>query len=121
MYTYAATAIRTIDGDTVDLMLDLGCNVHLKIRVRLYGLNTPEIHGITKDSEEYKKGIKAKNFLEQLIMNRDLIVRTHKDKKGKYGRYLAEIFLREDFPDRPSINQRLLDGGYAVPYFGGRR
>lgn len=126
MYTYAAQTVRVVDGDTAILMVDLGCDVHLKIRVRLYGLNTPEIHGISKNSEEYQKGIAAKNFLEQLITNRDLIVRTYKtkggeEKRGKYGRYLAEIWLREDFPDKPSVNQRLLDGGYAVPYFGGKR
>ena len=121
MYTYAAQTVRVVDGDTADLLLDLGCDVHLKIRVRLYGLNAPETHGISKDSEEYQKGVEAKNFLEQLIEDRQLIVKTYRDRKGKYGRYLAEIWLREDYPDKPSVNQRLLDGGYAVPYFGGKR
>ena len=121
MYTYAAQTVRVVDGDTVDLLLDLGCDVHLKIRVRLYGLNTPEIHGIAKDSKEYRAGMAAKNFLEQMIKDRQLIIKTYKDRREKYGRYLAEIWLHEDYPDKPSVNQRLLDGGYAVPYFGGKR
>jgi len=121
MYTYRAEALRIVDGDTVDLEIQLGFEVAIQIRARLYGVNTPEIHGIAKDSEEYKKGIEAQQFLARLIMNRELIVKTIKDKKGKYGRYLAEIWVREDFPDKPSVNQRLLDGGYGVPYFGGKR
>ena len=121
MYTYAARAVHIVDGDTCDLMLDLGCDVHLKIRVRLYGLNAAEIHGVAKDSEEYQRGMKAKNFLEQMITNRDLIIKTHKDRKGKYGRYLAEIWLREDYLNKPSINQQLLENDLAVPYFGGKR
>jgi len=126
MYTYRAEALKIVDGDTCSLLLDLGCDVHLKVRVRLYGVNTPEIHGVAKDSEEYRKGIEAQQFLARLIMNRELIVKTYKTKhgserRGKYGRYLAEIWVREDYPDKPSVNQRLLDGGYGVPYFGGKR
>ena len=126
MYVYRAQTVRVIDGDTCILLLDLGCDIHFKTRVRLYGLNTPEIHSIDKNSEEYAQGIKARNFLEGMITDHDLIVHTYKmkndeEKRGKYGRYLATIWRREDYPDKPSINQQLLDNQLAVPYFGGKR
>ena len=126
MYTYAAQTVRVIDGDTAILMLDLGCDIHFRTRVRLYGLNAPEIHGIDKNSTEYQKGMQAKNFLEKMITGHDLIVRTYKMKNdeercGKYGRYLVTIWRHEDYPDKPSINQQLLDSQLAVPYFGGKR
>jgi len=119
MYEYQAKYIRVVDGDTVDLDIDLGLDIHHQIRVRLYGINTPELH--SSDPEEQKKAKEAKRYLEYSLLilpnlkSKDLIVKTVKDKTEKYGRYLAEIFTDND---PISVNQKLLDAGLAVPYFG---
>lgn len=113
MYIYKAKCRRVIDGDTLVLDIDLGMGISYRTKVRLLGINAPEIHGVSKSSQEYKLGMDAKNFIEENIQEKDLIIKTHKDRRGKYGRYLAEIFV-----DGVSINQLMLDKGYAVipPY-----
>jgi micrococcal nuclease len=119
MYEYQAKYIRVVDGDTVDLDIDLGLDIHHQIRVRLYGINTPELH--SSDPEEQKKAKEAKRYLEYSLLilpnlkSKDLIVKTVKDKTEKYGRYLAVIFADAD---PVAVNQKLLDAGLAVPYFG---
>ncbi len=118
MYEYTATVMRTIDGDTVDLDMDLGCSIHNHVRVRLYGINTPEIHGVKKDSDEYRRGAAATEFLRELVEGKMLTIRTHKDRKGKYGRYLAELWLPGA---KQSVNSILVEKGHAVEYFGGKR
>jgi len=88
----------------------------------LAGINTPEIHGVKKESTEYKAGIISKEWLEDRLNcypgtdGIEVTVRTHKDKKGKYGRYLVEIFDGED-----SINDEMVEKGLAVAYDGGKR
>ena len=110
-YLYKATVVRVVDGDTVDLEIDLGMNVFVKERIRLARINTPETYGVKKDSEEYKAGMKAKKRLEELVLGKEIALETVKDKKGKYGRLLAEIFL-----DKENINQLLLSEGHAIVY-----
>lgn len=90
LYTYKAEVIRVVDGDTVDFMVDLGLNQFRQIRVRLYGINAPEVRG-----DERQAGLASKAFLEEFIRDRDgLYIKTFKDKKGKYGRYLADIYVK---------------------------
>ncbi len=89
-FWYGATVIDVIDGDTVDLMIDLGFNIHHKIRVRLYGVNTPESR--TKDLAEKALGLKAKAFTRDWLTNHKWVfVNTIPDKNDKYGRILAKI------------------------------
>ena len=119
MYEYQAKYIKVVDGDTVDLDIDLGLDIHHQIRVRLRGINTPELH--SSDPEEQKKAKEAKRYLEYSFLilpnlkSKDLLIRTEKDKTEKYGRYLAEIFTDND---PVSVNQKMIDAGFAVPYFG---
>ncbi len=113
-YLYKATVTRVVDGDTVDLEVDLGMNIFVKERVRLARINTPETYGVKKDSEEYKAGIKAKERLIELVENKQVAIETIKDKKGKYGRYIAELYVFEE--DWFSVNTLLLDEGLAEPY-----
>ena len=118
MYEYQAKYIKVVDGDTVDLDIDLGLDIHHQVRVRLYGINTPELH--SSDSEVLKKAKEAKLFLFNILTlpnlrSKDLLIKTQKDKTEKYGRYLAEIFTDGD---PVSVNQKLIDAGLAVPYFG---
>ena len=118
MYTYKARLERVVDGDTVDLVIDLGFDIHHKVRCRLYGINTPESR--TKDLAEKKLGLAAKAYVEDWFnWNKDCFVQTIKDGKGKYGRLLAKIY-----PDEKcefSLNEQLVDSGHATEYFGGKR
>jgi len=122
LFTYKATLINVVDGDTVDLKVDLGFDIHFGLRVRLEGINTPEIFGVEKTSEEYKKGVAAKAFLQDVLTReaKNLVVKTAKDKQEKYGRYLATIFILgpDGQPGKESINDMLIRLGHAVAYDG---
>jgi micrococcal nuclease len=96
LYWYLATCTRVVDGDTLDLMIDLGLSTHRKERVRLYGIDTPEVYGVKKESEEYARGKAASDRTKELVEGKTIWVRTIRDKKGKYGRYLAEVYIDED-------------------------
>ena len=111
MYEYKAKLSRVVDGDTVDLRIDLGFKIHMDARVRLLGINTPETR--TRDLVEKKLGLLAKDRLIELLDDQDIIVQTRLDKSGKYGRVLGVILFG---PDRRNANQILLDEGHAVPY-----
>ena len=90
MYEYKAVVNRVVDGDTLDLNVDLGFKIMYKIRVRLYGIDTPEIFHPSCDAER-DHGREAKEFVKSKVLGKEVILRTMKDKTGKYGRYLADI------------------------------
>ena len=118
MYEYIFRLDRVVDGDTIDVDLDLGFDVMLKKqRIRLYGLNTPESR--TRDLEEKQYGLAAKARLKELLEGGEtLSLRTAIDKKarGKYGRILGTIYA-----DGINLNQQLIDEGHAIEYFGGTK
>ena len=118
MYEYRCDLVKIVDGDTIDVDLNLGFNVTLKKqRVRLYGINTPESR--TRDLEEKRYGLAAKARLRELLEGVDsLVVKTAIDKKarGKYGRILGTIFVNET-----NINDLLVDEGHAIAYYGGKK
>ena len=107
-YIYKAEVVRIIDGDSVVVDLDLGFGIWLrKQHIRLYGLDAPEIRG-----EERPDGLVAKSFVETFLpIGTEVIIKTYKDKKGKYGRWLGEIFHGD-----VSLNETLLENGLAEPY-----
>ena len=117
MYQYfVKNVLKVIDGDTVDVEIDLGFDLTKKERVRLGGIDTPESR--TKDLEEKKLGLQAKDYLKSLIMNADkLIVRTEKD--GKFGRMIGYLYMNPDAT--VSLNQMLIDEGFAWMYDGGTK
>jgi len=114
MYTYAVTAIKkVVDGDTVDIIIDLGFNLSKKERVRLAGIDTPESR--TRNLEEKALGLEAKEYLAmRLDLSKNLIVKTEKD--GKYGRMLGWLYDE----DR-CINEDMILLGYAWAYDGGSK
>jgi len=118
MFEYRSNLIKIIDGDTIDVDLDLGFAVILKKqRIRLYGINTPESR--TRDLEEKRYGLAAKARLRELLEDADTItVKTAIDKKarGKYGRILGTIYA-----DDINVNEKLLEEGHAIEYFGGKK
>lgn len=118
-FWYGATVLNVVDGDTIDLMIDLGFNIHHKIRVRLYGVNTPESR--TKDLKEKELGLKAKEFTKDWLANHKWVfVNTIPDKNDKYGRILAKIFSSEDInnPSTACLNNDIVQSGLAREYFG---
>lgn len=117
-YTYKAYCYNIVDGDTMDVSIDLGFKVKINERIRLAGINTPEIYGVKKGSEEYNKGVAAKEEVERLILNKNIIVKTEKDETGKYGRYIAFIYTDTDtesptFEDS-CLNDYLVKIGFAT-------
>lgn len=111
MYKYKAKVERIVDGDTIDVTIDLGFKITTHQRIRLKGINTPETYNVKATSEEYKKGKIAKEFVEQRIAgnNHEIIVDTDKDT-GKYGRYIGVIWLADS---ETSLNDELVNKGYA--------
>jgi len=116
MYEYAVKEIvKVIDGDTVDVVIDLGFNLSKKERVRLAGIDTPESR--TRDAEEKVFGLEAKAYLtERLEGSEGLIVKTEKD--GKYGRMLGWFYSPRS---EDSINNEMVESGYAWEYDGGKK
>lgn len=105
LWEYRAELDRAVDGDTLDLKVDLGFSIHNHIRVRLADVDTAEIYGVKKDSDEYQRGIEHKNFVEEWFEDKDqLTVRTEKDRTGKYGRYIARVYA-----DAECLNDRLIE------------
>lgn len=98
MYQYQAIVKKVVDGDTLEIDIDLGLSVWVKSeKIRLYGVNTPEVFGIKKGTPEWEEGNKASTFVKKYLKENDeIIVETHKDKKEKYGRYLALIYIQID-------------------------
>jgi micrococcal nuclease len=113
MYEYKAQVLRVVDGDTVDFLVDLGFMVHVKVRARLVGVNTPEVYGVKKDSDEYAAGQVASQVTRLWFVNNcpdgTCVIRTQ--KTGKYGRWIAEVFPTKDL--EPSLNQHLIEKGYV--------
>jgi micrococcal nuclease len=106
-YRYRAKAIYVVDGDTIDVIIDLGFNVFNKHRVRLYGIDTPELK--SSDLNERVRANEAKALVIDLLTKHpDVEIVTYKDQTDKYGRYLAEVWL----PDGTSLANKLIESGY---------
>ena len=119
MYEYKAVIVRVVDGDTVDVDIDLGFDVWLKKqRIRLYGVDTPESR--TRDLEEKMYGNAAKDFVQSFLpvgTNQTLV--TKLDDRGKFGRILGEFKVYNSKLDgQTTINQMLIDEHHAVAYHG---
>ncbi len=112
MYQYKAKVDRVVDGDTMDLIIDLGFKITTNQRIRLAGIDTPETYNVKKESEEYKKGKAAKDFVEKRLAanNNEVVIETDK-LTGKYGRYIGTIHLDDS---EISLNEELVSKGYAV-------
>lgn len=118
-YWYKGKVIKVVDGDTVDMMVDLGFDIHHKIRVRLYGVNTPESR--TRNLEEKKLGLLAKDFTKDWCdRHEDVYILTVLDKNEKYGRVLAELYSSNDIHNIKTscLNNDIKEAGHAREYFG---
>ena len=113
MYEYACEVERVVDGDTVDVVLDLGFDILYKSRVRLYGIDTPESR--TRNKDEKARGKMATAYLKQAISDGDkVVIQTKlKDSRGKFGRVLGDVVV-----DGLNINETMVENNYAVKYYG---
>jgi micrococcal nuclease len=115
VYEYRVKIRRVVDGDTVDVDIDLGFGVWLKKqRIRLYGIDTPESR--TRDLEEKKFGLMAKEFLKKELAD-GAILKTRLDGKGKYGRILGEFITVIDGA-RHNVNEYMVESHHAATYHG---
>lgn len=110
MYEYRATVAKAIDGDTVDLEIDCGLRIYTKTRIRLTGINAPEV--------STPEGKEARSYLQSLLPpGTQVTVKTDKDRTEKYGRWLGVITTLEG----TNVNTLMVQMGYAVDYSGGAR
>ena len=119
MYEYRVKkVVKVVDGDTIDVDIDLGFSVSFFSRVRLAGIDTPESR--TTDAKEKVLGLEVKEKLKkELAAAKDVVIKTEKpDSSEKYGRILGWVFL--DGSD-VSLNQKLINEGYAWTYGGGTK
>ena len=116
MYRYGAKLIRVVDGDTADVMIDLGFDTWVKARLRFKGVDTWEKR--TRDLQEKAKGLEASAFTKKYLEKNDgnFIIQSY--GKGKYGRILAEIFIKGE---ETSLNKLLIENGHAYTYEGGKK
>ena len=112
MYRYKVYVTRVVDGDTVDVDIDLGFGmIYKKQRVRMMGIDTPESR--TRDLEEKFYGKASKAHLKTILSEGNVQLKSH--DKGKFGRILGELFIGDS---SYSVNQQMIDEYHAVPYFG---
>lgn len=110
MYTYKVKQIvKVVDGDTVDLIIDVGFDIHIKQRIRLAGINAPETK--TLNEEEKKRGLEARAWLTERLLNKQLIIKTIREEK--YGRMLGHIYINGS---KVSVNEEMLTLGLAIPF-----
>jgi len=115
MYRYRVYITRVVDGDTVDVDIDLGFSTVLrKQRVRMMAIDTPESR--TRDLEEKFYGKQSKYFLESILKDKKIQLVSH--DKGKFGRILGELFIDGL---ETSVNQTMINNNHAVPYYGGNK
>jgi len=116
MYTYYVNKVtKVVDGDTIDVVIDLGFDIMYNTRVRLAGIDTPESR--TRDLEEKALGLEAKAYLKGAIKaSETIVIKTEKlSSKGKFGRVLGWVYLDNN---NKSINEIMIEEGYAWSYLG---
>ena len=119
MYEYRVKKVlKIVDGDTIDVDIDLGFNVSYTQRVRLAGIDTPESR--TTDLKEKALGLEVKEYLKHLLEDaEDIVIQTEKpDSSEKYGRILGWLFINDD---DTSLNEKMINEGYAWEYDGGTK
>jgi len=112
MYEYKAKIKSVYDGDgAFEAIVDLGMKIHISKKIRLLGIDTPEMRG-----EQLQAAKVVRDFVRELILDKDVIIHTKRDSTGKYGRLLADIFI-----GGKNIAEILLDKNYAQPYIKGHK
>ena len=108
-FVYNAVVVSVYDADTIRMDIDLGMNTWIKNEpIRLYGIDAPEVRG-----EEREEGLISRDYVRELLpAGAEVVIATRKDKKGKYGRYVADVYYSQD-GKQVSLNEDLVDKGLA--------
>ena len=115
MYEYKCKVKRVVDGDTMDVILDLGFDVLHSVRVRLSAIDTPESR--TRDLDEKARGKLSKAYLKESIKGRKVVLKTKlKDSRGKFGRVIAEVWAEFEKGSLRNVNELMVKEAYAVVY-----
>jgi micrococcal nuclease len=118
-YIYRIRSIhKVVDGDTIDADIDLGFDISLTKRIRLAGVDTPESR--TTDANEKKLGLESKEWLKKRVEGaKDILIKTElPDSTEKYGRIIGHLFINNE---STSLNEQMIDEGYALAYDGGTK
>jgi micrococcal nuclease len=116
MYEYYVRKVENVvDGDTIDVLIDLGFDILFQSRVRLAGIDTPESR--TKDLAEKALGLESKEYLKKYLKDaKSVVIKTEKmDSSEKYGRILGWVYVNGD---TESLNDKMINDGYAWGYMG---
>jgi len=112
LYFYKAHVVSVYDGDTLTARIDLGFDTSVQHKLRLSGIDTPEIRG-----RDRVQGLKVRDIVRELVLGKDIFVETVQDKQGKYGRYLAVVWYGNGNGNRYyCLNEFLLEENLARPY-----
>lgn len=115
-YTYDVDVVSVYDGDTIRVNIDLGFGMKWcgydgnGVKIRLWAINTPELRG-----ESREEGLKSKQALIDLLEGKRVVLKTIKDRTGKYGRYLGILYVLDN-EEWKNVNETLVKEGYAVKY-----
>lgn len=110
LYHYRGIITSVYDGDTCTVDIDLGLHIWQKDeKLRLYRINAPEVRG-----PEREAGLRSRDFLRGMLEGKEVLVQTIKDRNEKFGRYLAEIWLKGEDGNWINVNDVMIDKGYAI-------
>ena len=119
LYVYRIKSItKVVDGDTIDANIDLGFDISFTKRIRLAGIDSPESR--TTNLKEKALGLESKEWLKKTLEDaKDILIKTEKpDSTEKYGRIIGHLFINDQ---ETSLNNQMIDEGYALPYDGGKK
>ena len=119
MFDYMVKVTRVVDGDTIDVSVDLGFDIWHNARVRMMGIDTPESR--TRNLEEKALGLASKARLKELLKGQKVRLECSKEGKGKFGRILADVHTIDKEGNDVNVNNQLIEEGHARPYYGGKK
>ncbi|MGA1821247.1 MAG: thermonuclease family protein [Thermoplasmatota archaeon] len=110
LYNYKARVIDAFDGSTIRVDIDVGMSIWIRMEpIKLSRIKTPAMIG-----EEEAKGLKARDFLREKIVGKEILIGTAKDKKSESGRYMGEIWLKDEDDEWININNLMVESGHAT-------
>lgn len=110
LYFYKAVVHYVYDGDTCTASVDLGFNFEFKnLKLRLFNIDAPELRGETLEAAR-----KSRDFLKEMVIGKEVFLETIKDAKGKYGRFLSIIWIKNDDGSYVNVNEKMVEAGHAI-------
>ena len=119
MFEYFCKIQRVVDGDTVDISVNLGFDIWHNARVRMMGIDTPESR--TRNLEEKALGLASKARLKELLKGKKIKIVCSKEGKGKFGLIIADVHTIDKEGNDVNVNNQLIEEGHARPYYGGKK